>query len=134
MTPLELWHRIHNAATQAGHQPDEAVHRADQHHWPTDEPCPDHDTWLECTPFEEAATRPRGAHMTDPINIHDPIWEICRRLGLEPTNVAEITFRPLDVTATVYKTNADGAKYLETDEDGSEGDIAKDTLTFDVTT
>lgn len=67
--------------------------------------------------------------MTDRINIHDPIFELCHRLGLEPTSVKEITFRPNDVTATIYKTDENGSKYLEADQQT----VASETRAFKVT-
>lgn len=53
--------------------------------------------------------------MSERVDIHEPIFEICRRLGLEPANVAEIIFHPRDLTATVYETR-DGKKFLENGE------------------
>jgi hypothetical protein len=67
--------------------------------------------------------------MTDRINIHEPIYELCRRLGLEPTTVSEIIFRPDHVRATVFKVNANGSKYI-----GTDGAAASTEVRFDVTT
>ncbi len=63
------------------------------------------------------------------IDIHDPIDELCRRLGLSPQDVGEIIFRPSTVIATVYKTNGGGKKYVEVD-----GEIASEIREFEVTT
>lgn len=37
---------------------------------------------------------------------------ICRRVGLEPNDVGELRITPFRLTATVYKRNGDGVKYL----------------------
>jgi hypothetical protein len=71
--------------------------------------------------------------MTDRIDIHDPITELCKRLGLEPTDVAEIVFKPRHVTVTVYLKDAQGAKYLTVTKDGRKG-IASETRSFQVAT
>lgn len=68
--------------------------------------------------------------MTDRINIHQPIYDICGRLGLVPTNVAELVFRPRTVTATVYVLNEQGAKYV----DPATGQPPTETREFEVTT
>jgi hypothetical protein len=55
--------------------------------------------------------------VTDRIDIHDPIWELCDRLGLEPESVAQIIFKPDRVIAKVFLRNEHGSIYLrETDE------------------
>lgn len=64
------------------------------------------------------------------IDIHDPIYELANRLGLEPNDVREITFRPRSVTATVYPLNDQGSKYVNPDTN----DPATETLEFEVTT
>lgn len=80
-----------------------------------------------------------------PIDIHDPIYELCERLGLQPENVAKITFKPRSVEATVYLLNENGAKYLvdaaeilpaaqSDDVTGFSSAPAVEILTFAVTT
>lgn len=85
--------------------------------------------------------------MSDRINIGREIKKLCDKLGLEPTNVASITFEPSSVTAVVYKVNDRGAKYLEespetlpgydpesSDATGFSTRPATETLTFEVRT
>lgn len=68
--------------------------------------------------------------MSDSIDIHDPIYELSNRLGLEPNNVREIIFRPRSATAVVYLNNENGHKYV----DPQTGEPATETLEFEVTT
>jgi hypothetical protein len=63
------------------------------------------------------------------IDIHDEINTLCAKLGIEPTNVAHIDFKPTIVIAIVYRTNEHGSKYLDDD-----GEVALDALIFEVTT
>ncbi len=74
--------------------------------------------------------------MTDRIDIHDPIYEIANRLGLEPNNVREIVFKPRSVVATVYLLNGDGKKHIINIDpnDPDSGEPATETLEFEVTT
>lgn len=51
--------------------------------------------------------------MTDRIDIHDPLTEICERLGLEPQFVSQLLISPFTVTATVYEKNENGEKYVD---------------------
>ncbi len=51
--------------------------------------------------------------MTERIDIHNPLAEICGRLGLEPELVGKLVITPVKVTATVYKRNEDGKKYID---------------------
>lgn len=66
--------------------------------------------------------------MTDPIDIHEPIFDICHRLGLEPSNVAEIIFRPGDAIVTLFEPTANGGKRIV------DGELVKRTELFKVTT
>jgi hypothetical protein len=49
--------------------------------------------------------------MTPP-NIHKHTAAICRKLGLEPKNVRQLTITPRSVEAEVYLVNEKGSKYL----------------------
>lgn len=65
------------------------------------------------------------------IDIHDPLSEICARLGIEPSFVSrlEVTARG-DAVAVVYKRReSDGKKYVD-----ENGDAAIETLSFKVST
>lgn len=73
--------------------------------------------------------------MTDRIDIHDPITEICERLGLIPQLVGELildlTIKPSTITATTYVTGgASGSKQINTET----GNPITQTTTFPVTT
>lgn len=68
--------------------------------------------------------------MSDLIDIHEEIFALCRKLGLEPETVSEIVFRPADVTATVYLVNDHGQKYLA----DADGRPASETRAFKVST
>jgi len=47
---------------------------------------------------------------------------MCRRVGLEPDDVGQLTITPTKLTAIVYKRNTDGHKYL-----GADGEPAIET-------
>jgi hypothetical protein len=68
--------------------------------------------------------------VTDPIDISEPLTEICERLDLEPRLVSELVVTPHSATATVMLANDDGKKYLDHDT----GLVATRTQTFEVTT
>jgi hypothetical protein len=85
--------------------------------------------------------------MTNRIDIGDPVAEICRRLGLEPADVAELRIRPREVIATVHLRNDEGRKYVIPGPDAppphrtvgaTDPDVevvpATETHTFEVTT
>jgi hypothetical protein len=58
------------------------------------------------------------------IDIGDLITQLCGRLNLGPKeNVAEIHFEPGHVTATVYRLNDQGKKYVDPDTDRAVTDI-----------
>jgi hypothetical protein len=67
-----------------------------------------------------------------PLDISDPLRELCDILELEYSNVAqlELKIEPNSVIATVYRVNEHGFKYI----DLSTGKGASDTLIFQVTT
>ena len=65
--------------------------------------------------------------MTEPINMREPIWEICRRVGVDPEQVAELNLTPAVLTVTVFKRNDNHRFYVEDD-----GEIAKEVLTFEI--
>ena len=67
--------------------------------------------------------------MSERINIHFAVTQLCMALNLEPKNVAELIIRPGNVIATVLKTNENGSKYVN-----DNGDVAKRTEFFKVTT
>ncbi len=56
------------------------------------------------------------------LNVNALAAAICRRVGLEPEDVRELWIRPTKLTATVYKRNGDGRKYL-----GADGEPATET-------
>lgn len=64
------------------------------------------------------------------IDIIEPLFEICERLGLEPNLVAKLVITPRNATATIYRTRKDGSKYL----DPVTTDAATRTETFDIKT
>lgn len=66
---------------------------------------------------------------TDRIRLHEPVVELCERLGLPYVDTAEILIRPAEVRAVVYLTR-DGKKYV----DEKSGEAATETRTFKVTT
>ncbi len=68
-----------------------------------------------------------------PFDISAEIAALCDKLGLLPKNVAWIRFEPTEVTARVFLTNEDGAKYVVIDADGREG-VADETRAFSVRT
>ena len=49
------------------------------------------------------------------IDIHDPVCELCERLGLDPRLVGRLVLTPRSATVVVYLTRADGAKYVDPD-------------------
>jgi len=58
--------------------------------------------------------------MSEPIDIHDPVFEICERLGLIPELVGELildlTITPRKITATTYVTGgATDSKRINTE-------------------
>ena len=53
--------------------------------------------------------------MSERIDLAEPVFAICERLGLHPNNVARLDIYPFRTVATVYKER-DGKKY--TDESG----------------
>lgn len=66
----------------------------------------------------------------DPINIHEPVDQICQLLGLDSTYVAELTIRPNSATVHLYRGRdgtCKGAKYVD-----DNGDAAMHTLDFKV--
>lgn len=67
--------------------------------------------------------------MSERINIHAEIFALCERLNLQPDDVGEIIFRPGDVRATVFKRDEHGKVYR-----GVDGDLVRESLTFEVTT
>jgi len=58
-------------------------------------------------------------------NIHDPIVEICERLGIDVNQVLVLTVEPDKVEAVLTLTNENGKKYV-----GEDGYLAKETLIF----
>ncbi len=66
--------------------------------------------------------------MTDRIDIREPTAEICRRIGLDPSNVAELHWTPSELKAVVFLVNETGHKYL-VDEAGV---AAKEERVFEV--
>jgi hypothetical protein len=60
------------------------------------------------------------------INLHDPIYEICARLGLEPTRCTRLDIRPGKTTVEILKTNANGKPYV----DPATEEAATETLSF----
>lgn len=60
MSSLERWHRIHDAAVDAGCDETEACLRADERYWPHDEPKPEA-IRLEVSPFRDPALSSRTA-------------------------------------------------------------------------
>lgn len=67
---------------------------------------------------------------SDPIDIHDPLLEICNRLGLTYEHVAEIVLQPLSLTATVFTSNENGRLHVDLDT----GEVAQETRMFRITT
>ena len=65
--------------------------------------------------------------MTDRVDIAEPINEICERLGLAPKRVGRLDIKPGHLTATVYRVNDKGDKYLD-----DTGEPAVETREFDV--
>lgn len=64
------------------------------------------------------------------IDIHDPLLDICKRLGLEYNFVSEITWRPREASAIVFLKGDEGQKYV-IDETG---EPATETIHFRVMT
>ena len=64
------------------------------------------------------------------IDLHDPIFNICDRLGLKPNFVRRIDFYPSEVIAEVYLPNENGAKHI----DPETGGVAFETKRFEVST
>lgn len=68
--------------------------------------------------------------MTTPIDIHDPLLDLCHRLGLDFGWVSRLEFTPSEVEATVYLPNENGAKHIDRDTNEAVTEIR----TFKVTT
>lgn len=66
----------------------------------------------------------------DAINLHDPVFDICDRLGVKATSVLHIDLRPDTATLTIAKENERGHKYV----DEKTGDIATEKRSFTVRT
>lgn len=67
---------------------------------------------------------------TNRINISEPLQQICHLLNLRYDQILELTLQPLDATAVICLLNEEGNKYIDPDTD----DVAKQTLTFQITT
>jgi hypothetical protein len=65
----------------------------------------------------------------NPIEITEPLYEICRRLDIEPRCVSELRITPTEAVAELYLTNENNAKYV-----ADTGEPARTTLRFKVTT
>jgi hypothetical protein len=82
----------------------------------------------------------------DKINVGKEVAALLQKLGLEPAFVKELHITPTKATATVFKKDVNGSKYMEpseqvlpTDDEDSEvfgfsHHIAVETLYFDVRT
>lgn len=65
----------------------------------------------------------------EPIDIANPLVELCHRLGLKPQNVACLVIFPRKVEATVYLLKDGNEKYLRHD-----GEPATAVQRFEVST
>lgn len=63
-------------------------------------------------------------------NLWDQTEEICRRLGLEPSLVAEVVLRPGSADVTLYQLNEHGSKFV----DPETGRAATETREYLITT
>jgi hypothetical protein len=66
--------------------------------------------------------------MTERIDMHEPIAEICRRLGLDPTQVSVICVTPTAISVRFYLLDASGKLYVQ------RGEPAHAWRTFEVWT
>jgi hypothetical protein len=49
----------------------------------------------------------------EPVDIRDETAALCRTVGLDPANVAELRWTPNELVATVYLLNDEGRKYVD---------------------
>jgi uncharacterized protein YlzI (FlbEa/FlbD family) len=50
-------------------------------------------------------------------DLHEPVFDILQRLGLEPESVARLDVTPREVVAEVYLLNENGKKYIDQESD-----------------
>ena len=63
--------------------------------------------------------------MTNRLDISAELRALTDKLGYEYNNVAQIIFKPGEVTADVFKVNENGAKYIEGDKAARETLVTK---------
>ena len=68
--------------------------------------------------------------MTEPIDISEPLQKLCELLGLTYNHTADLTIERNTVTATVYRVNERGEKYIDPPGNGP----ATQTRTIEITT
>jgi hypothetical protein len=65
--------------------------------------------------FDMTGEEDRMTDSADPIDLREPIKAICKRLGIDYTNCAEIHLTPAEAITTTYDVDENGKKYLAND-------------------